>query len=157
MIHFEGEQKFTLPVATVARLLSDAGFLAGSLPDVEIVETAADKAIWKMRPGFSFIRTTLENTLTVLQRSDDSNTLQIASTGIGATSTVEVKMTFEKTESGTLVKWTGDITALTGLLKMVPKGLIQSSAGKVIDETWTAVSKRMASDNPEAVAPGSST
>jgi uncharacterized protein len=52
-------------------------------------------------------------------------------------------MTFEPKDGGTLVKWTGDITALTGLLKLVPKGLIQSSAGKVIDETWVAVSKRL--------------
>ena len=62
---------------------------------------------------------------------------------IGASSTVEVKMTFHPQDTGTLVKWTGDIIALTGLLKLVPKGLIQSSAGKVIEETWAAVSRRL--------------
>lgn len=144
MIHFEGERSFELPVSQVASALSDAQFLVGSLPDVEILESGADKSVWKMRPGFSFIRTTLENILTVLERvADASNRIQIASSGIGASSTVEVKMTFEPKEGGTLVKWTGDITALTGLLKLVPKGLIQSSAGKVIEETWVAVSKRL--------------
>lgn len=146
MIHFEGERSFDLPVAQVASALSDAQFLVGSLPDVEVLETTPDKSVWKMRPGFSFIRTTLENTLTVLERvADTSNHLRISSSGIGATSTVEVKMTFEPKEQGTLVKWTGDITSLTGLLKLVPKGLIQSSAGKVIDETWAAVTKRLSS------------
>jgi carbon monoxide dehydrogenase subunit G len=144
MIHFEGERTFPLPLAEVVKALGDAGFLVASLPDIEVVETGADKAIWKMRPGFSFIRTTLENTLTVLHRDGElRNHIKIYSSGIGASSTVEVKMSFHAQENGTLVKWTGDITSLTGLLKMVPKGLIQSSAGKVIEETWTAVSKRL--------------
>ena len=144
MIHLAGERPFSQPISEVSSRLSDAGFLVGALPDVDVLETGTDKAIWKMRPGFSFIRTTLETTLTVEKRvPDTSNKIHLVSSGIGATSTVEVKMTFEPQESGTLVKWTADILSLTGLLKLVPKGLIQSSAGKVIEETWAAVAKKL--------------
>ena len=41
------------------------------------------------------------------------------------------------------VHWTADITELTGLLKLVPKGLISSSANKVIEDTWSEIEKRL--------------
>ena len=45
--------------------------------------------------------------------------------------------------AGTKVHWTGQITALTGLLKMVPKGLIQSTAAKIIEDIWAGVEKKL--------------
>ena len=45
---------------------------------------------------------------------------------------------------GTAVHWTGNLTEVTGLLKIVPKGLIEGSARKVIEDVWEAVSARLA-------------
>ena len=43
------------------------------------------------------------------------------------------------------MSWTGTVTAMTGLLKLAPKGLVQATAQKVIDDVWAAVSARLAS------------
>jgi carbon monoxide dehydrogenase subunit G len=144
VIHFEGDRVFARPVADVSARLGDAAFLAGCLTDVEITEASSSRAAWKMRPGFSFIRTTLETTLEVLEHIPDSATkYRLVSQGIGASSTVEVALTYQSEDVGTRVHWSADITQLTGLLKMVPKGLIQSAAQKVIDETWSAMEKKL--------------
>ena len=51
----------------------------------------------------------------------------------------------EPADGGTLVHWTGALTEVTGLLKMVPKGLLQSTAEKVIGDVWEAVAARLSS------------
>ena len=145
MIHFEGEQQFPLPKDEVAAKLSDAGFLVGCLSNVEqVVESTPDRAVWKLRPGFSFVRTTLDVTMEVVERKPgESARFRMTSKGIGASSTVEAALNFQSADSGTAVRWTADITELSGLLKMVPRGLIQSAASKVIAETWEAVGQKL--------------
>ncbi|MCE9533982.1 MAG: hypothetical protein K8T89_23100, partial [Planctomycetes bacterium] len=67
MIHFEGDRSFTLPPADVFAKLGDASFLVSCLKDVEeISERGADRAIWKLHPGFSFVRTKLDITMDIL-------------------------------------------------------------------------------------------
>ena len=43
----------------------------------------------------------------------------------------------------TTVRWSGDLVAVTGLLKMVPKGLMEGAAKKVIDDVWAAVGQKL--------------
>ena len=64
---------------------------------------------------------------------------------MGASSTVETKLEFKEGDGGgTLVHWAGDLVAVTGLLKMVPKGLLEGTAKKVIEDVWAAVEARLA-------------
>ena len=145
MIHFAGERTFPLPVAEVATKLSDASFLITCLPNVEqLISVTPDQAVWKLRPGFSFIRGTLEVTMDIVERLPGTSTkVKIFSRGIGASTTVLTDLHFETREAGSAVRWVADITEITGLLKMVPKGLIQSAAQKVIDETWEGVQAKL--------------
>lgn len=145
MIHFEGDRSFTRPVAEVFAKLGDATFLLSCLKDVEtVIETGVDRAKWKLRPGFSFIRTTLDITMDIIERVPNSSVkVKLFSKGIGASTTVESLMTFQEKEGGSAVHWIADVTELTGLLKLVPKGLISSSAGKVIEETWAEIDKKL--------------
>ena len=56
-------------------------------------------------------------------------------------------MTFESTsDGGTRVLWSGDITSLSGLLKLAPKGLIQATAQKVIADVWLAIRGKVSSE-----------
>jgi len=123
MIHFEGDRTFPLPPAAVFAKLGDAAFLVDCLKDVqEVVEKNADRAVWKLQPGFSFIRTTLDITMDIVERVPDSAIkVKMFSRGIGATSTVQSVVALQPTEPGTAVHWSADITELTGLLKLVPK------------------------------------
>jgi uncharacterized protein len=145
MIHFEGDRSFVTPVSEVYAKLADAGFLLSCLKDVEqVIETSADHCKWKLRPGFSFIRTTLEIAMDIVERIPNAVVkVKVFSKGIGASSTVISEMRFEPKDAGTAVRWIADVTELTGLLKLVPKGLIASSARKVIEDTWVEIDQKI--------------
>jgi carbon monoxide dehydrogenase subunit G len=145
MIHFEGVRSFPLSVAEVAAKLSDAGFLASCVPDAQVSEATADRAIGKLKPKLSFLSGGLTLTADVTAREPGrSVAYQIVSSVIGASSTVITRLEFKEAEGGgTAVHWSGDLAAVTGLLKMVPKGLLEGSAKKVIEEVWSSVAARL--------------
>jgi carbon monoxide dehydrogenase subunit G len=144
-IRFEGDRTFALPPAVVAAELSDAKFLVGCLQNVEhVAEAAADKAVWKLRTGFAFLSTSLEITLTVVERSESAATYKAVSRGVGASSTVQAVLTFAPNETGTHVHYTADVVERTGFLKVVSPGLIQSAARTVIEDTWKSIELKLA-------------
>lgn len=145
MIHFDGEQRFGLPVAEVAARLSDAGFLAHALPDAQVSEATPERAAWKLKPKLSFLSGTLDATLTRdAHDPGKSVAFRVLAKAIGASSTVQTVLQFHEVDGGTVVGWAGDLTEVTGLLKMVPKGLLQATARKVIDDVWAAVGAKLA-------------
>ncbi len=144
MIHFEGDKSFPLPVAGVTEKLSDAGFLANCLPDATVSEATPDRAAWKLRPKLAFLTGSLNVEMaTTAREPGKSVAFQVLAKAIGASSTVNITLAFAEAAGGTAVHWTGDVAAVTGLLKMVPKGLLQGAAQKVIDDVWAAVSARL--------------
>jgi len=145
MIHFEGDKSFPLPVEEVASKLSNVEFLVSCLPDVQISQIAPDRAAWKVKPKLAFLSGNLNVEMhTTARDAGKSVAYQVVAKAIGASSTVAVALAFTATESGgTAVHWTGDVTQVTGLLKMVPSGLLQGSAHKVIEEVWTAVTAKL--------------
>lgn len=143
-MRFEGDKQFPLPPDALAAKLGDAGFLVSSLTNAEAVAVhGADSAEWKMRPALAFVAGTLDSRLEIVAREPAALHVRITSKGIGSSSTTEVRLTLAASASGTAVHWVGEITALTGLLKMIPKGLIQSTAMKVIEDIWTGVEKKL--------------
>ena len=145
MIHFEGVQSFPLPVAEVAAKLSDAGFLAHSVQDVQVSVATPDKSVGKIKPKLSFLTGSLTLSADVTARDPGKSVAyQIVTKTIGASSTVTARLEFKEAEGGgTAVHWTGDLVAVTGLLKMVPNGLMEGAAKKVIDDVWAALTQRL--------------
>lgn len=143
MIHFEGTENFGVPLDVLYAKVTDASFLVNAMPDAEVVEATPDRGVWKLKPGLSFLKGTIETTITVAERTPNAAKYTIVGKGIGATSTVVADLKFEATEAGSRINWTGDVTALTGLLKLVPKGLMQATAQKVIADVWAAVHKAL--------------
>src|SRR5262245_12464304 len=146
LMQFEGNKEFPLPLETTYAKLGDAGFLISSLTAAEAVKVhGPDLAEWKLRPALSFVAGTMDSRLQVLERIPTERIrLQITNKGIGSSSTTEIRLTLANTSAGTKIHWVGEITALTGLLKMVPKGLIQSTASKIIEDIWAGVEKKLA-------------
>ena len=145
MAQFEGVETFALPVSTVFAKLSDAGFLAGCLSGATVGLATPDKAEWKVRPKLAFLSGALDTTAAVTAREPDVRAdYQIHAKGIGASSSVAAVLTFTPTADGCAVSWTGDITARTGLLKLVPASLIEGSAKKVIADVWADVRAKLA-------------
>ena len=145
MIHFEGDRSFSLPIDEVSTKLSDAGFLVSCLEDAQVSAVTADRAAWKLKPKLSFLSGSLDAVLEVTGReSGKSATFKVFTKAIGASSTVAASLQFaEAPGGGTAVHWVGDLVEVTGLLKMVPKGLLQATAEKVIGDTWTAVEAKL--------------
>src|SRR5262245_3073080 len=145
MLHFEGDKDFPQPPAESWAKFSDLRFIVQCIPDVEaVLKAEASEAQIKLRPGFSFVRSTLEITLRVLETAPPNSTRIAAhSKGIGSTSDVEASLLLTPRDDGTRIHWTVDITALGGLLKAVPQGLIKASAQKVINDLWAALEARL--------------
>lgn len=145
MIHFEGVQSFPLPVAEVAAKLADAGFLANCVPDAQVSEATADRAVGKVKPKLSFLTGSLTLTAEVTAREPGKSVaFSILSKVIGASSTVVTKLEFKEADGGTAVHWSGDLVARTGLMKMVPEGLMEGTAKKVIEDVWASVAAKLA-------------
>jgi carbon monoxide dehydrogenase subunit G len=148
MLHFEGDQDFAMAPQAVWARLSDARFLVRCIPGAESVSRAEPtSAACVIRPGFSFVRGTLEVTLAIAEAvAPTALRLLLISKGIGSSSTVEAALAFSPQGDGTRVHWTADVKELGGLLKAVPQGLIKASAQKVISDVWASVAARLAEE-----------
>ena len=145
MIPFDGIETFPLPPAEVFAKLGDAGFLAGCLPDTEVVRATPDEAVWKSRPKLAFLSGVIDTTAKVTERrATELIRYALTTKAVGSGSTVEASLTLEPVDGGTRVRWTGAITGFSGLLKLAPKGLIQATATKVIADVWLAVRAKLA-------------
>ena len=150
MIHFDGDELFPATPAELYPKLSDAGFLASCLPDADVSEATPDRAVWKLKPRLAFVAGAIETTLAVANRvPGEAVAVTVRGKGVGATSTVETALALRPADGGgTAVHWSADVTALTGLLKMVPKGLIQATARTVIQDVWAAVRAKIEGERP---------
>ncbi len=146
MVSFDGQNDF--PRLTPAELfdkLSDTRFLVQCVPDVhEIKEQAREQAVFVLRPGFAFIRGSLDVTMRVSETVSLSTIrLVLQSKGIGTSSEVEATLSLLSLETGTRVAWKAEVKSLGGLLKAVPRGLIRGAAQKVINDAWKAVEAKL--------------
>jgi carbon monoxide dehydrogenase subunit G len=145
MLHFEGDKEFALAPAALWTQLSDCRFLARCISEaVEIRESEPHRAVCVLRPGFSFVRGTIEITLQVEQATPERDIrYHVHGKGIGSSNDVTATLALTPKNSGTHIHWSADITQLGGLLKAVPVGLIQASAQKVIDDLWMSVEGKL--------------
>ncbi len=146
MLHFEGVEQFPVSPAEAAAALCDAGWLARALPDAEVTRAEPDHAAWKVRPKLTFVAGVLESTAEVLGRDGTSGVrYRIVTHGVGSGSTVEAALSFAPSaDGGTEVRWAADLTEQTGLLKLVPPGLMQATTKKVMADVWAAVRVKLA-------------
>lgn len=145
MIHFEGVEPLPAPAAVAFDRLADAGWLARALPDAEVTDTAPDRAGWRVKPKFAFMAGNLDTVAEVRDRRPPTEVrYTVTSRGVGSNSSVDAVLTLEPADDGTSrVRWVADVTELGGLLKLVPRGLIQAAAQKVIADVWVAVREKM--------------
>jgi carbon monoxide dehydrogenase subunit G len=145
VIHFEGTETFPLAIETVSAKLSDAGFLANCLADAVVTEASPDRAVWTVKPKLTFLSGELHTVCTASDKQPSAQVrFRLETKGIGSASVVEAKLDFAPDGTGTLVKWVGDMTSMTGLLKLAPKGLVEATAKKVIAEAWAEIHKKLA-------------
>jgi carbon monoxide dehydrogenase subunit G len=147
MLHFEGTKDLALPPNEAWAKLRDTRFLLECIPGVESIKDAGpDHASCVIRPGFSFVRGTLDVTIHVAEATQPSRLrLAIASKGIGSSSQVDAMMNIFGQDTGSRVDWSADVAELGGLLKAVPQGLLKASAQKVIGDVWNGIEAKFTS------------
>jgi carbon monoxide dehydrogenase subunit G len=145
MNQFEGDRHFALPPQAVWDKISDARFLVKCIPDVQsVAREEPGEAVCTVRPGFSFVRGTLELTVRVAEAvPGESVKLLLLSKGMGNNSTVEATLALAPHDGGTRVHWVALIKEMGGLMKMVPQGLVRGAAQKIAADAWTAVEARL--------------
>jgi len=145
-MQFEGDQDFPQQPSALWAKLRDASFIAECIPDGSSEGTPTrDQARCSVRPGFSFVRGTLDVVATITESEEPTMVKALlASKGIGSTSDVEVILNLAPQGDGTRVHWQAQIKTLGGLLKMVPAGLIKGAAQKVVDDLWTSIRQKLA-------------
>lgn len=147
MLHFEGDKRFAHPLSHVWQKLTDASFLVACVPGVQSISRSERRiAGCSLKPGFAFVRGTLDVTLEIAETTgEESAKYVVQSKGIGSGSQVEAILQFSADETGTSVNWKADVKEVTGLLKAVPQGLVKASAQKVIADLWNEVEAKLKS------------
>jgi carbon monoxide dehydrogenase subunit G len=144
-MQFEGEKELSHPPKEVFAKLSDARFLVECIPGRESTALAEQhKAVCIQKPGFAFVRGTLEVTILIKEVTPETSIkYALLSKGIGSKSEVETLLALTPKDAGTHLHWTAEIKSLEGLLKAVPSGLIRGAAQKVIEEIWHEVENKL--------------
>jgi len=150
MLRFEGDRDFALAPEALLAKLTDARFLVQVIPDVDSVpDLQPDRATLVLRPGFAFVRGTLDVTMHIIPdaKTMSSARVLLESRGIGSSSEVEATLTLspqQESGGGSRVHWTAEVKSLGGLLKLVPGGLIRGAAEKVINDAWNRIGEKLA-------------
>jgi carbon monoxide dehydrogenase subunit G len=145
MLKFAGDKDLPQAPSDVWSKLSDARFLAECIPGRESVRVSEPRRLeCTLRPGFAFVRGTLELTLEIVQAVPDSLVeLTLKTRGIGTTSEVAATLTLTPQGSGTHLHWDINLVTLGGLLKAVPQGLLQAAAQKVIGDALSSLETKL--------------
>jgi carbon monoxide dehydrogenase subunit G len=145
MLHLEGDKQFSKPRPEVWSKLVDLQFLVKCIPDVaEVKEVTETVATLVLRPGFSFVRGELQLQLEKQDATPDASARFLAKTkGIGTSADVLATLTLTEQGSGTRMHWAADVQQLGGLLKAVPRGLIQAAATRVITDLLAGVEREL--------------
>ena len=151
MVRFSGEERFPIPRSRAAAKLSDASFLASCAPDAEIESADREIATWRAKSRFGFIAAKIETVLTIVKRNvPDSASFARANRMPGAARGVPGLFEFFEGESdGTRVAWSAEIVSRTGLLKVVPVGVLQTQIEAELAGLWRGVRERLARDRSD--------
>lgn len=146
MLQLTGAEKFDEPADVLWQSLANPAFLCQCFPGVDRVVRSDDRsAAIVVRPGFSFVRGTLDISFEFAETDPPrSARVLIHVRGIGSSAELEMQFQLTAPAGGTLVAWTAAARQLGGLLKAVSQGLIQAAAQKVVRETWAEVHNRLA-------------
>jgi carbon monoxide dehydrogenase subunit G len=135
-IVLSGKEIIAAPKETLVPKLNDASFLVSCLPNVlEIKESSSEKAIVVQDTGFSFAKGRI--TLTISHLAE--NKMRFESKAMGGASVVDV--TFSVNDNQEII-WNAEIS-LMGILKLVPKGLIEGASNKVIATMMEGIRKTL--------------
>ncbi len=146
MVHLDGDENFDQPPQLVWQSLTDPRFLCECFPGVDsIVRADEHSAALVVRPGFSFVRGTLEVSFQFADvQPPRVARVAIQLKGIGSSAILDARFEVTPFNAGSRVTWSAGVRELGGLLKAVSHGLLEGAARKVAADTWQQVRCKLA-------------
>lgn len=141
---FSGTERLAASPDAVYAFVTNLDELVKIVPGLVSSERVGDSAIkCSVRPGFSFIRTTLKQTFTIVERVPGKRiVMQVDASGIGTAFTVKAEMDLSPAEGGACdLKWTATIQKMTGLVAAVGTTIIRAAADQVIKQGFDGMRK----------------
>jgi carbon monoxide dehydrogenase subunit G len=148
MSQIRGEELFGQPPDILWQSLSDPAFLCQCFPGVDrVLRSDARSATVIVRPGFSFVRGTLEISFEFSEVEPPcAARVVIQIKGIGSSAELETRLNIASDGAASRVTWQVNANQFGGLLKAVSQGLMQAAAQKVAADTWAEIRRRISSE-----------
>ena len=137
-LQFGGEEYFDIEPARVFSLAVDLDAMARIIPNLVSSERPdKDTLTCVVRPGFSFLRGTLNLTIRLVDLVEPlSATTRIEAKGIGVKMEVQNDLKIVAEGAGSKLIWQARVTKLSGLVATVSTALIQAASQQVIQHAW---------------------
>ena len=145
---FGGEETFAAAPDRVFAVLTDLDALAASIPDLVSADRPdANTLRCVVKPGFSFLRGTLNLAITMADVDPPrSAAMTVAAQGIGVSMQVRSSVEVEPAGTGSRLRWSATLERMTGLLSSVSPGLVKAAADQTIRHAWRQVRNRLGED-----------
>ncbi len=142
---FGGQEMFASAPTRLFQLLTDVDSMARVIPDLASSEKLSDRAIrCVVRPGFSFLRGTLNLDLNLSDVQPDSRArMTVDASGIGVNMTVVSELEVQPQDQGSVLHWSATIPQMRGLVATLSPALIRAAADQVIRHTWSLVREEL--------------
>lgn len=142
MVRFNGEVRFPYPRSQIAERLADARFLAACAPGAAVHAADSRTANWTAPSRFRWAVAPIETTL-MMVRDQSAASFQLVNRLPGATLTVAGRFEFTDDGIGTCVVWSAEVVERTGLIKMVPKAVLQAQIEAELTDLWNGVRRQL--------------
>jgi carbon monoxide dehydrogenase subunit G len=138
---FHGEEHFDVPPARLFADLTDLDFFAQIIPDLQSSQRVEERTLkCVVRPGFSFLRGTLNLTIALGEMSPPQlAAMQVTADGIGAHLAIDSQLEIAPDATGSRLNWSGTVVELKGLVATISRPLIRAAAEQVIRQSWQNV------------------
>jgi carbon monoxide dehydrogenase subunit G len=140
-LEFHGEEQFDVPPARLFAALTDLDSFARIIPDLQSSERIDERTLkCVVRPGFSFLRGTLNLTIALGELSPpQSAAMRVTADGIGAHLAIDSRLEITPDEMGSRLHWSATVVELKGLVATISRPLITAAADQVIRQSWQKV------------------
>lgn len=150
VLQFGGEETFHVPPQRLFDLLTDPTAIQRLIPDLEQARQHDDVLEAVVRPGFSFLRGTLQLKISFIERRPPGEaSMRVEGRGIGTSLEMLARLHITETNEGCRLEWSADVVRLQGLIATVSKPLIRAAADQVIRKTWDEV-RTLLHQSPDA-------
>lgn len=137
-LEFAGFEIVKADPARAFAFLVNPDALKGCIPDLVSAEKVNESTLkGVVKPGFSFIRSTLKFTMEITQTVPGKEAvMKTVSTGIGMTMAVTSTMKVTPEGTGSRIDWAAAVTERKGLVAAAPVGLLKGAADTTVRESW---------------------